>query len=77
MRIMIQEQGKRKFSLWLPFGRVTLGFALRFVRIDEKKLSKHMRLKIINTMMKMKKIHHRILDVDIETKDRTKVVIKI
>jgi hypothetical protein len=77
MRILIQEHGKRKLSLWLPFGKITLGVVLRFIRIDKKPLPKATRLNMIKTMMKMKKIHRCILDIDIKTKDNTKVIVKI
>lgn len=76
MKLRIKN-GKTNLRLWLPSGNITVSLMLRTIKVDNKKLSKNVRSKIIDVIKEARKYHKPLLLVDIESAKGEKVFIEI
>jgi hypothetical protein len=77
MRIIIKEQHKTKFSLWLPTSNLAIGMALRHLNIDGKTLPLEKRRAILKALKRLRKIHNPLAYIEIFEKNGNYVLIKI
>jgi hypothetical protein len=76
MKLRIKS-GKTNFKLWLPSGTLTISLLLRVAKIDNKRLSKDVRRKLIAAFNETRKYHKPLVMIDIESSKGEKVFIEI
>jgi hypothetical protein len=76
MKLRIKN-GKTNLRLWLPSGNITVSLLLRSIKIDNKRLTRDVRAKIMHVIKEARKFHKPLLLVDIESAKGEKVFIEI
>ncbi len=76
MKLRIKN-GKTNLRLWLPSGNITVSLLLRSIKIDNKRLTRDVRAKIMHVIKEARKLHKPLLLVDIESAKGEKVFIEI
>lgn len=76
MKLRIKN-GKTNLRLWLPSGNLIISLLLRSIKIDDKRLNKEQRKKIIKIIKETRKIHKPVALIDIESAKGEKVFIEI
>jgi histidinol-phosphate/aromatic aminotransferase/cobyric acid decarboxylase-like protein len=77
MRILIKENNRTKFSLWLPTSNLAIAAGLRYIDIDGKKLSREKRKMIMKELKRLRKIHKPLAFIEVFEKNGNYVLIKI
>jgi hypothetical protein len=77
MQIVIKENNKLRFFIWLPSHPTILNLILKVAVIDGKKFSKETRKKLIMGYKNLKKLHKPLVLIDIDSASGEKVLIKI
>ncbi len=78
MRIHIRDEGKTIINIWIPSGTLLLRMVLRWVRFEDgARINKQTRQKIITIYRNVKKYHRQLVIADIESKDGTRIFIKL
>jgi hypothetical protein len=76
MKLRIKS-GRTNLRLWLPSGNLIISFMLRFVKIDDKRLDKDIRKKLLLAFIEARKYHKPLVMIDIESSKGEKVFIEI
>jgi hypothetical protein len=76
MKLRIKS-GRTNLRLWLPSGNLIISFMLRFVKIDDKRLDKDIRKKLLSAFIEARKYQKPLVMIDIETSTGEKVFIEI
>jgi hypothetical protein len=76
MKLRIKN-GKSNFRLRLPSGVITVSLLLRAVKVDNQRLSKDIRKKLLSAFKEARKYHKPLVMIDIESSIGEKVFIEI
>ena len=76
MKLRIKS-GKTNLNLWLPSGTITVSILLRAIKIDNKRISRDIRRKLLAAFKEARKYHKPLVMIDIESSKGEKVFIEI
>lgn len=77
MNILIKENNKTRFFIWLPSHPTIFNVILRVAVIDGKKFPKETREKMISVYKKIRRLHKPVISIEIDSASGDKVYIKI